>query len=525
MFKIYLTALFISLSILSCEKDVLNIENVNQPTQDQFWKSESDAELGVNAIYHSIYSDGAWRRWIFFRYNLSSDEGYSQSPWTELADWTKFLYTNYNFWEGNSCIWRDHYKAIFRCNQVLDNIPSIEFADPNKKLTILGQAKFLRAFYYYDLVSLWGNIPLVLKSSQPSDKYPTTIADSVWLQIKKDLIEASDVLPEKWNNDNLGRPTKGAALGLLARAEMQTHNWKSAKDALDWLVTGDGKKYYGLTTNWRDNFTALNENNIESVFEIQFSNVNINTPGDIVNPNIGIEIGQFFAPRGIGWSDGQGRYWIVNEFRKELTINGKIDPRLQYTFFYKDCAIDFPEDKLIYGKDWTKGEKANNWGKRGGTDGNECWYRKFARDYEPTRTGEDYYSEINFRYLRYADILLMYAECLNELGQTANAYQYVNLVRARVKMKTLESAYPEIGTSVTLFRERMKMERLFELTGECTRWNDLKRWGELESQEGINKLTARDPDFKNFVVGKSHYLPIPQSEIDADPLLKQNLAY
>src|SRR5690606_6742857 len=126
-----------------CSESLLDQENPNTLTKDQFWKTESDAQKGLNAAYAMFYKPGGWARWIYFRLDLTSDEGFSNSPWIELGDWTRFQYVNYNFWEGNSQTWRDTYKAIFRCNQVLTNVPEIEFADQTQKDRILAQAKFL----------------------------------------------------------------------------------------------------------------------------------------------------------------------------------------------------------------------------------------------------------------------------------------------------------------------------------------------------------------------------------------------
>ncbi len=127
--------------------------------------------------------------------------------------------------------------------------------------------------------------------------------------------------------------------------------------------------------------------------------------------------------------------------------------------------------------------------------------------------------------VRYADILLRYAEVLNELGNTQEAYQYVDLVRARSNMNTLAAAHPEIGNDRDKFLERLKTERVLELAGESVRWEDLKRWGDLDSQASVEKIALRDPDFKNFTVGKNQRLPIPQVDVDNNPNLDQHPEY
>lgn len=504
---IVLIALFSGLFFTSSCENELNLDNPNAVTVDQYWKTESDAQAGVNSIYAMFYKDGLWARWIYFRLDLTSDEGFSNSPWTELADWTRFNYINYNFWEGQVVTWRDTYKAVFRCNQVLANVPNITFQNEDDKKKILAQAKFFRALHYYYAAILWENIPLVLTPSTPADLPEQKNVTEVWAQVEKDLNEAFDDLPASWSADQTGRPDKGAAKAFLAKVYMQQHKWTEAKVALEYLINGTGAKY-SLTSNFRDNFTDLKENNSESVFEIQFGDQKNGGTDEGQSAAVSSNRAQFFAPRGIGWSDGQARFWLVNAFKQEKNKDGNIDARLRYTLYYPNLQADFGDK--TYGKNW-------EWGN------DEAWFRKGSRDYY--RNNEDYFSQVNYRLIRYADILLRYAEVLNETGNTAKAYQYVDLVRARSNMNTLAAAHPEIGNDHDKFLERLKTERVLELAGESVRWEDLKRWGDLNTQASVDKIALRDPDFKNFVVGRNQRLPIPQVEVENNPKLKQHDEY
>ena len=501
-----LVLLLTSVAITSCE-DELNIDNPNALTTEQFWVSEDDARQGINSVYAMFYKDGSWSRWMYFRLDLTSDEGFSKSPWVELADWTRFQYINYNFWEGNVVTWRDTYKAIFRANQVLAHVPEIEFSDPQEKAQILAEARFLRALNYYYAAVLWEDIPLVLEPSKPNDTPQQVSQAEIFAQIEQDLNEAFVDLPLEWPAQEVGRPTKGAVQALLAKTYMQQHQWEAARQALEYLISGEGA-IYSLVDNYQDNFTHYNENNQESVFEIQFGDQRRGDTGEGPDAAVSSTRAQFFAPRGIGWSDGQARYWVVDLFKQETTLDGQIDPRLQYTLFYPDQFEDFGE--LTYGRQW-------QW------DADEAWFKKGSRDYY--RDNEDYYSEVNWRLIRYADILLRYAEVLNELGQTADAYNYVDMVRARANMAPLAQAYPDIGTNQQAFLERLKLERVLELAGESVRWEDLKRWGDLQDQTSVDELAQRDPDFNNFVVGRHHRLPIPQEDVENNPNLEQHPEY
>lgn len=508
MKKIFLiTVVFLNLLSFSSCDDELKLDNPNTLTTTQYWATESDAQAGINSVYAMFYKDGLWARWIYFRLDLTSDEGYSVSPWIELADWTRFNYINYNFWEGNNVTWRDTYKAIFRCNQVLAYVPKIEFKNEEDKKKILAEAKFLRALHYYYAAILWENIPIVLEPSTPNDRPEQKNVKEVWAQIEKDLNDAYTDLPTEWIGEQTGRPDKGAAKAMLAKIYMQQRKWTEAKIALEYLISGAGAKY-SLTANYRDNFTDVNENNSESVFEIQFGDQRKGGTDEGPSAAVSSNRSQFFAPRSIGWSDGQARFWLVDAFKKEKNKDGNLDTRLRWTLYYPNLLADFGDK--TYGKNW----EWNN---------NEAWFRKGSRDYY--RNNEDYYNQVNYRLIRYADILLRYAEVLNETGNTAGAYQYVDIVRARVNMGALATAYPEIGNDKTKFLERLKMERVLELAGESVRWEDLKRWGDLDTQVAVDKIKLRDPDFNNFVVGKNQRLPIPQVEVDNNPNLSQHPEY
>ena len=520
--KKFLSIIFaVSLFLSSCEVDVMNPNDLEVRA---FWKTEADAQSGVNAIYNMFNKPGTYSRWIWFRLDLTSDEGFSSSPWIELADWTRFIYNNYNFWEGNAWTYRDCYQMIFRANQALFYIPQIEFANSTDKNNLLGQAYFLRGLCYYNLALLWGSdnnsLPIVLEPSKPGDTPPGNSVSAIWAQAESDLQEAINMLPPTWNDENKGRATKGAAFALRAKCRMQQLDWEGAKNDLEWMITGDGKQYYGLVPNFKDNFTHFNENNDESVFEIQYSDVNKAPAGDgdfDIDPNLGLNRGQFFAPPGIGWTDGEVRPWLVEEFKKELNNNGEYDIRLRESMFYEGMDVDFPGNNRIYrfGMEvWNQDNYRNR-----------VFFRKYGTDYY--RDYDDYHSPVNIRLIRYADVLLMYAECLANLpsGDLAEAVALVNQVRARVNMPELAINHPEAVATKPAFLKRLQMERSLELCLEGHRWADLKRWGLVDNQSGLDELKGRDPDFNNFILGKHNVLPIPSNEVSNKTGLTQNPKY
>jgi len=496
-----------------CQKK-LEISNPNTPTTENFWQTPTDALYGVNTMYSTYHRPGLCRNQFFINI-IRSDEGYSTSPnATLINNFDRFIVTDYNLWEMRS-FWQDCYIGINRANQVLDNVPNITM-DETLKSQYIAEAKFMRAFFYYYLAEYWGNVPLQLHTSIPEDVPPTATRDQVWAQIEQDLADATSALPKSYDNANIGRATRGAAYALLGKAYMQQHKYQEAADAFNWLVEGEGKSLYGLTSNYRSNFVEPSENNIESVFEFQYAaNPTDNHDDDTYDPdnlNYGTSIPPFFAPAPIGFTDGQARRWIVWEFLKEKTINDERDPRLAASFLYDSTDVRGPEYTIAYGRPWTQLDLSSDPSVLHNNTREVC-FRKFLND--STMNGEVFHSGNNYRYIRYADVLLLYAEALNESGQTAQAYQYVDRVRARAGLPALSAAMPGLGKEA--FLAQLKHERITELSGEGHRWEDLERWGDLGPQ-----LASRDEGFSNFTVGKDELLPIPQQDADVNPNLEQN---
>jgi hypothetical protein len=513
-------AAFTAMPFMGCNKSLLDINNENTISTGNFWKTEADVEGGVVAIYNMFYRQGTWTRNIYTQMQGMADDGVSLAGWTELAEYAKFIFTNYNFGEVNTKLFREHYVAIFRANQVLDNIGKVTFANETHKQDLVGQAKFLRSFYYFYITTLWDNIPFVLKTSSAGDQPEQKTPDAVFTQLELDLEEAVTKLPPTRAQAEYGRPTKGAAYALLAKIYMQHKKYNDAIRCLQWLVDGDGKNLYDLMPDYGANFRNTTENNKESLYEIQFSLMNyvgFDQTDNYRDPNaqLGTQIEMNQAPAGIGWNNVEARRWLVDYYKREKTIDGKNDIRLLYSVWYNDMGKDFPDraDTLVYGQKWRA-----DWGNR-----------VFIRKYSTAANPLFYWNDNNFRSLRYGDMLLLYAEALNEVsGPTAKAIECLNRVRQRVNLPTIQNSTFYNGAQIisdkNAFREQIKIERGLELSLECVRWIDLKRWG-IDDQTTLTALKARDADFNNFIIGKSIRMPLPQSEVDNNPNLDQNKDY
>ncbi|KAA2243798.1 RagB/SusD family nutrient uptake outer membrane protein [Chitinophaga agrisoli] len=512
IFPFYITAVLLLAAGCSGK---LDIQNPNTPTITNFWKTEQDALAGVNTLYSTYHRVGLCRNQFFITI-IRSDEGYSTSPNPTLVNnFDKFIITDYNLFETRS-LWQDCFIGINRANQILDNVPAIQM-DEKLKQQYLGEAKFMRALFYFYLAQYWGNVPLQLKTPQPDDHPATSPQAAVWAQVEKDLTEAAPALPITYSDRDKGRATRGAAHALLGKAFMQERKYQEAATALQWFFTGEGNGIYTLMTNYRDNFVITSENNAESVFEFQFAvnptdNHDDDTdPNNTDNLNYGSSLPPFFAPRPIGFTDGQARRWVVNEYMTERTATNARDPRLAASFLYDSTDERGPDFSLVYGKTFSSLGYSSDPSAVPNT--HDVYLRKMLNDFRDDV--ESFHSGNNYRYIRFADVLLLYAEALNATGQTAAAYPFVDRVRERAGLQKLSVVKP--GLSQAAFLAQLKHERITELAGEGHRWEDLARWGDLGPQ-----LAGRDPGFANFQTGKHELLPIPQQDVDVNPNLVQN---
>jgi hypothetical protein len=344
--------------------------------------------------------------------------------------------------------------------------------------------------------------------------YPQKSEAEGWAQVIADFKTAADLLPTTYSEpDNKGRATKGAALGYLGKAYLFNKDFTNAKTTFKQVID---LGVYSLVSNYRDNFTDSNENNSESLFEVQFSR----TAG-------GVDLGWggapatgwgktsaraiTYAPRAFGWTDVQPTRTLFNEFQEEKTTSNTIDPRLEATIFYNK-----PGGMKLYGQDFATFYAAN------AGDLNDIFCRKYQNSDGAYANEYDWRSGINERLLRYADILLMYAECLNETGDTAGAYTYIQMVRNRVGLPNLATAKPNMTQA--LMREQIGHERFLEFPLEGHRFDDIRRWGWLKDPVKLAWLKSRDTEFSTYTAGRE-FFPIPQLEMDNNPGATQNDGY
>ncbi|WP_157206278.1 RagB/SusD family nutrient uptake outer membrane protein [Mariniflexile maritimum] len=510
--------LFLSLSVIltACvkEDDLIQIDP-NNDAVDSFWKTDNDALEGVNAAYGSLLTDGTYMRSTPLLLDLKGDDCKSNSPWGAMYVVGKF---NSNVTDAAIYGWayETYYQGIYRANQVLTNVPNIDFADAALKNRILGQAYFLRGLYLFHAVNMFKNVPV---PTELAAIYPQKTEAEGWAQVIEDFKSAADLLPLSYTNvsgldaGQKGRATKGAALAYLGKSYLFTKDFPNARDTFKQVID---LNVYSLVSNYRDNFTDVNENNSESVFEVQFS-----------RDAGGVDLGWggapasgwgktsaraiTYGPRAFGWTDVQPTRALFNEFQQELTISGAVDPRLDATMFYNK-----PGGMMLYGQDFATFYGGN------AQDLNDLFCRKYQNSDGAYPNEYDWRSGINERIMRYADVLLMYAECLNETNDTPGAYNYIKPVRDRVGLPNLSIVKPNMTKEQ--MREQIGHERYLEFALEGHRFDDIRRWGWLQDQTKLTWLKSRDPEFDTYSPGRE-FFPIPQLEMDNNPGTVQNSGY
>ncbi|GAB3503769.1 RagB/SusD family nutrient uptake outer membrane protein [Emticicia fontis] len=474
--------LILAVSLLSGCESQLDKVNPNAVTSENFFKTAAELEKGVNAAYTTLngsYLVGDCYVWL---HDLRSDDFVG----TTLADdrgeiLRGTLGVNNSYVER---VWKGFYIVIHRANVVINNTITNDGDDPNGQLRnrVVAEAKFLRAFSYFELASLWGGVPLITKPiSDFSGFVSRSTQQAVYEAAIKDLQEAAEALPATYPAASNGRATKGAANALLGRIYMQMGNYSNAKTYLD-KVKASG--LYSLMADNNDNFKEETEFNKESIFECVFSPY----------PSAAEDEGDDYAQGLYRESTNGTRQYDMN------TGNGIVLPASTLKDAFETGDIRKKVAMYEVGDIWA-----------GGTMSQESW-KKYTLSYKNSNPG-NVASAINRRMIRYAEVVLMLAECENEAGNTANALSLLNQIRSREDLKTAKfSLLPNVQFPCKTKDEVLQAimhERKVELAGEQVRNRDIMRW----RAAGKLALLGGEP-ISYFQANKHGLLPIPQSEID-----------
>jgi hypothetical protein len=483
------------IALAACKKDFLEKKPIIGITEDNFYRTEADALAAVNAAYATLQyqiSPAGHFRWFWG--DIMSDDaikgGSGDNDVNTLLQLETFKGpTNTDLLESE---WEADYEGVYRANVVLEKVPPIVM-DDKLKARILGEARFIRAWNYYKLATLFGGVPLADHVLAPSEyNIPRASADQVWDLIETDLKTAAAGLWKRseYQLSDLGRITQGSAQALLVKAYLWRKKWAEAKTTAESII---GSNEYQLVANYADIFPVYGENNVESVFEIQYMNASGGNWGKN-NANEGSFTNVFQRARGqfAGYGFNIPTQDFVDEFFKE----GFEDPRLKSTVFRVGDAMG---DRGIFTVDATGGSPYIYYPKKYFSNKSED-----APFGDPNPNGES-----NDRVIRYADVLLMHAEAAAHAGDEAGAKVSLNKVRTRVGI-------PDITATGQALDDAIFRERRLELGLEAHRFFDLVRTG--RAPQVLGSL--------GFVAGTHELFPIPQSQIQAtNGALRQNPGY
>ena len=492
--------LFLIVLFASCETNFLDRSPIIGITQDNYYQTEEDAIAAVNAAYAALQfeiSPAGHFRWFWG--DIMSDDskkgGSGDNDVFELLLLETFQGpVNTDLLESE---WSACYEGIYRANTVLEYIPPMEINEATKS-QVVAEAKFIRAWFYYNLVTIFGDVPKVDRLLSASEyNMPRSPKSEIWDLIVQDLTEAAAVLPLKseYPASDIGRATKGAAEALLVKAYLWQEKWAEAEATAATIINSNE---YQLTPNYADIFTSGGENNMESVFEIQYMNASGGNWGKN-NANEGTFTNVFQRPRGA--FEGYGFNIPTQDFVDEFSAEGFEDPRLVSTVFR---VGDQMGDRGVFTKDATGMPHDFYPKKYFNSKGEEAPFG------DPNPNGGS-----NDRVIRYADVLLMHAEAAAKNGNEAAAKNSLNQVRARANASGAVTV-PDITASGQALIDAIYRERRIELGLEGHRFFDLVRTGRAANVLGD----------LGFVEGTHNVFPIPQSQIQAtNGAITQNPGY
>lgn len=525
MKKIY-SLVFCTTILFGCSKKLLDTQPNDRYTEDIYWTSEKNAVAALNGCYAVLKEDGLF--------------GGTATPlWEETASPNAYNYDN-SF--GFNVIalgtqtaspassaeiinnrWSDSYRGIGRCNTLLAEIDKVTLTDVLKN-QMKAEAKFLRGLYYSLLEMYYGGAPLILDKPNAATQaaLPRNTRAEVVAQIIKDLDEAAAVLPAKYSAAaDKGRATKGAALGIKARvllfeasALLNTNNdvakWTTAAAAAKAVMDVAPQAGYDLFANYRTLFLPANENNLEVVFDVQFK-----------------------APE----QTGNSFDLIVRQYNTNAPLRDLIDtyymkdglPITQSPLYNAAAPYDNREPRfyqtIVFPGDTYMGAPVTPTTPFKITG---YTFKKYGiYDKEPStvilNTGQ---SEINYMVMRYADILLMYAEAQNEVlaAPDATVYAALNKVRQRGGLNPLDVA---AGKTKAEMRDIIRRERRIELAGEGFYYLDIRRWKTAEVVMNATILNSQNQPIvkRTFRASRDYWWPIPQNQLDLNKSLVQNENY
>lgn len=488
---------FFACTLASCSRDFLEVPKEGSITEESYYKDESQVFTGLVATYDVLRKNSGGFENMITMMNAGSDDQYAggggESDGAGIQSFSNFSINQFTIPES---FWSDHYQGIFRANILLQKISNVQM-DAAKKARFIAEAKTLRALYYFNLVRMFKNIPLILEPISPTNMYSITQAKpaDIYAQMEKDLLAAINDLPATVTTDEYGRLTKGAAQALLGKVYL--YDGKKAEAATQLAAvngTPGGTSQYGykLLTNFSDLWVTNNKFNSESIIEVSHTNKSQAGWGNWGSgTDEGNSVCVMVGPRGYVKNNALAPElpagWSFNVWTQNFYDFMKTDPRFSETVF------DLKALKAAGAADYVPGYKDTGY-----------FMKKFlptSADVSPLGGDSVLNYEKNSYIIRLADTYLLEAEALGGTGARAQAL--LDAVRFRAGL-----------SSVPVSMQTIKDERRRELAGEGHRFFDLVRWGDAASV-----LASR-----GFKANKNEVFPIPNNELNGTKLV-QNPGY
>lgn len=489
-------------AVTSCSDDFIDVENKEVLTEESFWQTEEHANQALTAAYAALQS-ASGSKWAFFEevyigMSYRGDDIVGNT--SEIYGRTLTNFTNTTEESAPYNIWLAAYAGIGRANQLIQRIPNMEALSQENRNVIVAEAKFLRALYNFWLVTAFENAPLVTTfETDPENLFPTNSTPSaIWAQIETDLQEAEGDLLASHEDQWAGRATSGAAKSLLGKAYLFQEKWQEAANKLGEVVSSNE---YALLDNYADLFNGNGENSAESIFEIQFSGDRSN--GNDERTPFNFEVSPYAFG---GWELFYPSEWLVEEMKTDLDEDGNISERVYESIFFED------DGSQMYS---LNAESEIPYTEVGGNLNHPTYFKKYAANAD-----ESFYGGTNVSLIRYADVLLMYAEALNETGNSGAAIDEINKVRVRGNAAPLDAmSQDELRTQIRHHERPVELAMEFGI-----RWFDLYRWhkGQTAQEDLKSTLEAHKMPFSENFQDKHVVFPIPLQELNINANLSQN---
>jgi hypothetical protein len=479
----YLTGVIVLLGFANCS-DFLEQPTLGQENLDTYFQTEEECLKQLTGCYHSIFWDDWWYVSCFYiQSDMATDDLWMGNTTQDQGEWRQTpLYENPKGDEKLKNFWQYRYDGILRSNIVIKRVAESPVQNEKLKKRIIAEAKFLRAFHYFELVKNFGGVPIILDMKMPGDMKGVTrkTTEETYAQIEKDLIEAIVDLPlrSEYPAADLGRATKGAAMGYLAKAYLYQEKYKAAEDMLKSLIGTHEYDLIKATDNVGSAFgnvwSVAYNNSVESLFEVQY-----NSDSDY---DLGGRLPVVTGSR----DDGGWSWGLPTSNLEKAFLDAGDTERLRWTIVKH--GDDVPGEPHKKGQNYQilpeehKSARIN---------------RKFyvPRAYRPTPYDSNH-NPLNHRLLRYADVLLMYAEAANANGHDAEARTALNEVRNRALLAGVTSSGKDL-------RDAIRLERRLELACEHQRLYDIRRWTDDNGKKVICNLFGPNGSFVHYNLHES----------------------